>query len=65
MNKNTNRKKIYLENDYYIKPSFYDLDPMGVVWHGNYIKFMEQAREAMHDCQRCYVAYSKTGNKIY
>ena len=40
-------KKCYLENDYYIKPSFYDLDPMGVVWHGNYIKFMEQAREAM------------------
>ena len=46
MGKNIN-KKIYLENDYYIKPSFYDLDPMGVVWHGNYIKFMEQAREAM------------------
>ena len=40
-------KKCYLENNYYIKPSFYDLDPMGVVWHGNYIKFMEQAREAM------------------
>ena len=47
MNKNTYKKKVYLENDYYIKPSFYDLDPMGVVWHGNYIKFMEQAREAM------------------
>lgn len=40
-------KKCYLENDYYIKPSFYDLDPMGIVWHGNYIKFMEQARESM------------------
>ena len=47
MNKNTYKKKVYLENEYNIKPSFYDLDPMGVVWHGNYIKFMEQAREAM------------------
>ncbi|PCG19518.1 acyl-CoA thioesterase [Brachyspira sp. G79] len=47
MKKRTYNKKVYLENDYYIKPSFYDLDPMGVVWHGNYVKFMEQAREAM------------------
>lgn len=23
---------------------FYDCDPMGVVWHGNYLKFMEKAR---------------------
>ncbi len=23
---------------------FYDLDPMNVVWHGNYIKFLETAR---------------------
>ncbi len=23
---------------------FYDLDPMNVVWHGNYVKYMEKAR---------------------
>ncbi len=23
---------------------FYDLDPMGVVWHGNYARFLEQVR---------------------
>ena len=23
---------------------FYDLDPMGVVWHGNYTRYMEQVR---------------------
>jgi len=23
---------------------FYDLDPMGVVWHGHYTRFLEQAR---------------------
>ena len=23
---------------------FYDLDPMNVVWHGNYLKYLESAR---------------------
>ena len=23
---------------------FYDLDPMNVVWHGNYVKYLEAAR---------------------
>ena len=27
-----------------IKIPFYDVDPMQIVWHGNYIKYMEQAR---------------------
>ena len=27
-----------------IEPQFYDLDPMGVVWHGNYVRFFEMAR---------------------
>lgn len=27
-----------------IKIPFHDLDPMNVVWHGNYIKYMEQSR---------------------
>lgn len=26
--------------------SFGDLDPMGIVWHGNYFRFMEHGREA-------------------
>lgn len=30
-----------------IKAQFYDLDPMGVVWHGNYTRFLEQARCAL------------------
>ena len=25
---------------------FHDLDPMGVVWHGNYVALMEEVREA-------------------
>ena len=27
-----------------IKAQFYDLDPMNIVWHGNYARFLEQAR---------------------
>ncbi len=27
-----------------ITVQFYDLDPMNVVWHGNYIKYLETAR---------------------
>ncbi|HDL8541023.1 TPA: acyl-CoA thioesterase [Yersinia enterocolitica] len=26
---------------------FYDIDPMGVVWHGNYFRYFEIAREAL------------------
>lgn len=29
------------------KAQFYDLDPMQVVWHGNYARFLEQARCAL------------------
>ena len=27
-----------------ITAQFYDLDPMGVVWHGNYARYLEEAR---------------------
>ena len=30
--------------DVVIKAQMYDLDAMGVVWHGNYVRFLEQAR---------------------
>ncbi|MTI11028.1 acyl-CoA thioesterase [Curvivirga aplysinae] len=32
-----------------IKAQFYDLDPMQIVWHGNYVRFFEQARSALLD----------------
>lgn len=31
------------------KVQFYDLDPMQVVWHGNYVKYFELARCAVLD----------------
>lgn len=30
-------------------PSFQDADPMGVVYHGNYFRFFEEARRVMLD----------------
>jgi acyl-CoA thioester hydrolase len=30
--------------DTIIKAQFYDLDPMDIVWHGNYARYLEQAR---------------------
>lgn len=32
------------EEETFITVQFYDLDPMNVVWHGNYIKYLETAR---------------------
>lgn len=32
------------KSDTIIKVEFYDLDPMDVVWHGNYVKYLEVAR---------------------
>jgi acyl-CoA thioester hydrolase len=37
------------ETEYELKIPFNDLDPMNIVWHGNYIKYMEQARCDMFD----------------
>lgn len=32
-----------------IKAEFYDVDSMNVVWHGNYVKYLESARCALLD----------------
>jgi acyl-CoA thioester hydrolase len=32
-----------------LRVPFYDLDPMQVVWHGNYFKYFERARQALFD----------------
>src|SRR5580704_540452 len=45
-----------------IKVQFYDLDPMGIVWHGNYPRFLEQARAALFDkISFGYDAMAKSG----
>lgn len=30
-----------------LRTQFYDLDPMKIVWHGNYVRYLEQARSAL------------------
>lgn len=30
-----------------ISPAFHDLDPMDIVWHGHYVKYLELARTAL------------------
>jgi acyl-CoA thioester hydrolase len=30
-----------------VRPAFYDLDPMDIVWHGHYVKYLEDARCAL------------------
>ncbi|WP_442781821.1 acyl-CoA thioesterase [Collimonas fungivorans] len=32
-----------------LQVQFYDLDPMQIVWHGNYVKYLEMARCALLD----------------
>ncbi|MBK8106482.1 MAG: acyl-CoA thioesterase [Betaproteobacteria bacterium] len=30
-----------------VTPAFYDIDPMEIVWHGHYVKYLELARTAL------------------
>lgn len=44
-----------MEKEIEIIVPFYDLDPMRVVWHGNYVKYMECGRCALlADCAMTY-----------
>ncbi len=48
--------------DVMLKVQFYDLDPMEVVWHGNYVRYLEQARCALLDrIGYNYVEMSESG----
>lgn len=33
--------------DYEVRPAFFDVDPMAVVWHGHYVRYFELARQAL------------------
>ena len=43
------RPKFLIKKECVFPISFHDTDAMQVVWHGNYIKFFELAREAMFE----------------
>jgi acyl-CoA thioester hydrolase len=36
-----------LSHEIEVVPAFYDIDPMEVVWHGHYVKYLELARCAL------------------
>lgn len=36
-----------LSHEIEFTPAFHDLDPMNIVWHGNYVKYLEVARCAL------------------
>lgn len=36
-----------LSHEIRVSPAFHDLDPMAVVWHGHYVKYLELARCAL------------------
>lgn len=40
-------KECFLENDYYVNIKFSDIDIMKIMWHGHYVRYMEEARFAM------------------
>jgi|TARA_B110000503_G_scaffold44630_1_gene72887 acyl-CoA thioester hydrolase len=40
-------KSVYATVQKEIKIQFYDLDPMDIVWHGNYVRFFEDARSEL------------------
>ena len=33
-----------LSTETVVRAQFFDLDPMNIVWHGNYTRFLEQGR---------------------
>ncbi|MEI6986063.1 MAG: thioesterase family protein [Rhodospirillaceae bacterium] len=49
--------------DTVIKVQFYDMDPLQVVWHGNYARYFEQARCALLD--RIGFNYPEMGRSGY
>lgn len=42
-------EKILVQAELPFKVEFYDVDTMGVVWHGNYVKYMEAVRCVLLD----------------
>lgn len=44
-----NKKHIFCRHSHTVRVPFFDVDPMRIVWHGNYVKYLEVARCAFLD----------------
>jgi len=42
-------KSVIVSSSCDITVQFYDVDPMRIVWHGNYVRYLEQARCVLFD----------------
>ena len=50
------------ESEYELRVSFEDLDLMGIVWHGNYMRYLEQARcDMFSKLKYTYIDMKKDG----
>lgn len=38
------KKHIYCQHSFETEVPFFDVDAMHIVWHGNYVKYLETAR---------------------
>ncbi|MGN6981510.1 acyl-CoA thioesterase, partial [Neisseria sp. P0009.S007] len=38
------KKHIYCQHSFKTEVPFFDVDAMHIVWHGNYVKYLETAR---------------------
>ena len=56
----------YASHEIEMTVPFHDLDPLQVVWHGNYMKYFDIARFALFDhCGVDLHAYSKTSGFLF
>lgn len=56
----------YASHEIEMTVPFHDLDPLQVVWHGNYLKYFDIARFALFDhCGVDLHAYSKTSGFLF
>jgi acyl-CoA thioester hydrolase len=56
----------YASHEIQMTVPFHDLDPLQVVWHGNYLKYFDIARFALFDhCGVDLHAYSKTSGFLF
>lgn len=53
---------VLIKNNTVIEVPFYDVDVMGIVWHGNYLKYFEVGRcSLLNDIHYDYFAMEKSG----
>ncbi len=57
------KKHIYARHASEYEISFFDVDPMNIMWHGNYVKYLEMARCAF--LEEIHYTYDVMGEKGY